>query len=515
MTNKLSSFGAAPVYAHSVESDASGNVTKNGLALEEMTYDLSSNQLLSVKNTGNGVSYFFAYNGRNQRVVKSPNSNLGSGNKVYYYGNGKDALLTVFPDGTRSVNIYGPTGLISVLSAMPPTDPSQGTPVFILKDHEGSTRVVLNEDNSLNSSIYYWPFGAIIPGLSKINSSLHLSHFYTGQEYDPELDLYNFKARMYDANLCRFYSPDPLHQFPSPYIYSSNPISNTDASGDWFGIDDGITMVTGAAIGGLYGLAREFLMEEEISLGNVMASAGTGALSGQIALYGGLIGTSVFGQGLLGEAFAGAISGVASNGINKSITNYFSGKDWNEGLFEGAGSTALIGAGVAVVSFKLRTVEWKLIGDDRRINKRVGAEGESQARTLLRRRGFRGFHPGIQNKSGHGIDLKATCYSDLISAKPRYWYIEVKAHFKAGIPGLSNAQKKPEKYVRKILALAADTTKNRYPDPAVKRQAAECLGEFNLGNFQLYLINCDYALSWFPKYKIGDWEDWGNFRNWE
>ena len=34
-----------------------------------------------------------------------------------------------------------------------------------------------------------------------------------GQEFDRETGLNNYRARMYDTDLKRFYSVDPLHQF--------------------------------------------------------------------------------------------------------------------------------------------------------------------------------------------------------------------------------------------------------------------------------------------------------------
>src|SRR5205823_5375214 len=45
--------------------------------------------------------------------------------------------------------------------------------------------------------------------------------------------LYNYRARLYDSDLGRFLTPDPKHQFPSPYVYvNNNPLSFTDPTGE-------------------------------------------------------------------------------------------------------------------------------------------------------------------------------------------------------------------------------------------------------------------------------------------
>lgn len=76
----------------------------------------------------------------------------------------------------------------------------------------------------------YSPFGEVV--FSKIVGSVVCDFTYTGQEWDADLGLMNYKARMYDPRSLRFLSPDPLNQYPSPYAYvGNNPISLVDPSG--------------------------------------------------------------------------------------------------------------------------------------------------------------------------------------------------------------------------------------------------------------------------------------------
>ena len=55
---------------------------------------------------------------------------------------------------------------------------------------------------------------------------------YTGREYDDETGLHNFRARLYDSTLMRFFQVDPAEQFASPYVYcGNNPIGLVDPDG--------------------------------------------------------------------------------------------------------------------------------------------------------------------------------------------------------------------------------------------------------------------------------------------
>jgi RHS repeat-associated protein len=104
---------------------------------------------------------------------------------------------------------------------------------YFLKDHLGSTRVVMNSAGNLWSSAYdYTPLGDV----TTIAVNKEADYLFTGQEFDQETDLHNFRARMYDSDLGRFYARDRLaDKFPgtSPYAYAfNNPTAYVDPSGD-------------------------------------------------------------------------------------------------------------------------------------------------------------------------------------------------------------------------------------------------------------------------------------------
>jgi len=82
-------------------------------------------------------------------------------------------------------------------------------------------------------------------------ANVNLCYRFTGQEYDEEVGLHNFRARMYDNYLGKFYSIDPAVQGHSPYPYcGGNPVIYVDKDGKlaWF-----IPIIIGAVVGGTTG----------------------------------------------------------------------------------------------------------------------------------------------------------------------------------------------------------------------------------------------------------------------
>jgi RHS repeat-associated protein len=129
---------------------------------------------------------------------------------------------------TSIIGIAGSVGIIAVNDA--------GATYFVLKDHLGSTRVVLNISSTAISWYDYTPYGDI--WRSNVSGE-DVAYKFTVQEFDPELGLYNFRARIYDGTLGIFYASDPGHQGFSPYMYvGGNPVMRTDPTGRVFGIDD-------------------------------------------------------------------------------------------------------------------------------------------------------------------------------------------------------------------------------------------------------------------------------------
>ena len=132
---------------------------------------------------------------------------------------------------SQTLNIYGPGGVI--IAQVATDSPAGGTPTtqtrYLLHDHLGSTRVVLDSNNQVLGSFDYSPFGETTP----TGTVADVAYRYTGQEVNGALGTYNYHARHYDAGVGRFLTVDPARQFASSYVYvGNNPINHTDPTGN-------------------------------------------------------------------------------------------------------------------------------------------------------------------------------------------------------------------------------------------------------------------------------------------
>ena len=151
---------------------------------------------------------------------------------------------------TQTLNIYGPGGVI--IAQVATENPAGGTPIaktrYLLHDHLGSTRVVLDSNNQVLGSFDYSPFGETTP----TGNVADVAYRYTGQEVNEALGTYNYHARHYDAGVGRFLGVDPARYSASPYIYvRNNPVNLVDLDGQqpvvfWF-VDQGLVPTIKAA----------------------------------------------------------------------------------------------------------------------------------------------------------------------------------------------------------------------------------------------------------------------------
>jgi RHS repeat-associated protein len=113
---------------------------------------------------------------------------------------------------------------------------------YFLQDHQGNTRVVVDEDGKVEEVNQYYPFGGTFA--SSVGSVQ--PYKYNGKELDRKggLDWYDYGARHYDAALGRFMTVDRFSEkyvSLSPYQYgANNPVNNLDINGDsiWYSVQD-------------------------------------------------------------------------------------------------------------------------------------------------------------------------------------------------------------------------------------------------------------------------------------
>ena len=142
---------------------------------------------------------------------------------------------------TQTLNVYGPGGVI--IAQVATDSPAGGTPTtqtrYLLHDHLGSTRVVLDSNNQVLGSFDYSPFGETTVSNGAAGNVADVAYRYTGQEVNGALGTYNYHARHYDAGVGRFLGVDPARYNASPYLYANdNPINFVDRTGQqpivWF-----------------------------------------------------------------------------------------------------------------------------------------------------------------------------------------------------------------------------------------------------------------------------------------
>ena len=136
-----------------------------------------------------------------------------------------------------------------------------GTPTswnYYVTDHLGSTRMVVDSNDSIKENINYYPFGS---EMRLENPALLTGGFshpfrFTGKELDKlnSLNMYDFGARWYDvAGVPMWTSVDPLaekYYNVSPYAYcAGNPVNMIDPDGRAFNLlAGGIGAIAGACI---------------------------------------------------------------------------------------------------------------------------------------------------------------------------------------------------------------------------------------------------------------------------
>ena len=112
-----------------------------------------------------------------------------------------------------------------------------GKPEYILADHLGSARLVVDEQGKVKHNIDYDPFGTIKNGIDENG----LTPGFSGLFYDPQAKLYLTRARAYDPTSGQFLQIEPQQRIPSGsqkeltlYAYCGNdPVNFIDLNGAW------------------------------------------------------------------------------------------------------------------------------------------------------------------------------------------------------------------------------------------------------------------------------------------
>lgn len=308
-----------------------------------LSYDRCIAMAVAIARGGNRIR--LGYGDASQRVLKQ--LRVGDGRTIAYFNGASSEPLATFSDGQWTAYIQGPAGLLAIDQG--------GTRRYPLKDPTQSCWALVDASGAV-AHYGYMPFGQQL--VDNPGDAGSFATLFQGQEWDAEVGLYNFKARLYDPLQMRFLAPDPQNQFPSPYLFAGNiPLVAVDPSGQisiWAQVGIGIAMVAIAAVGLLAtpftggasdavagSIDAALVGAEGVEIG---AEVGAGVVAAEAA-------ETVTGSALatIGNAvFSGTLVGAGLSGLQYDATH---GRDFTAaGFFAAVGIGALSGAAGGLAS---------------------------------------------------------------------------------------------------------------------------------------------------------------------
>lgn len=243
---------------------------------------------------------------------------------VRYNTNGTvvEEVLSTSTLGNFSYEYFVPTSSTAIYLKFVRTT-TTATASFTIDDF-----IVYKTDLQTMSASNYYPYGLAHFGEIVNSGSSTYNYKFQGKELQTELDFgyYDFGSRLYEPSVGRWFTPDPMNQFVSPYLaMSNNPIMSVDPNGEWAVWDDIGAMLVGGAVNVVGNIDNIKSLEDGFYY------FGVGALAGEATLYG-------------GPAAGGLVLGAGNNLIQQlSDPN----KDFD--VYEMTAS-GIIGAGTGAVS---------------------------------------------------------------------------------------------------------------------------------------------------------------------
>jgi RHS repeat-associated protein len=212
--------------------DKNGNLMQKGM--QKMYYDFRNQMVKVTEGTTTTESKYDAFGRRLKKIVTT---DTGSQTENYYYAGHQIVEVRDGSDNVLKQYIYG-NGIDEVLR-MDNYNGSTIIPYYFHSNGIGSTTAVTDANGNVIERYRYGLYGMPtfldaagneIPGSSIGNNIL-----FQGREYEPETNLYYFRARHLDPIMGRFLSVDPLGYRDSLNLYQAfnmNPVNFVDPFGE-------------------------------------------------------------------------------------------------------------------------------------------------------------------------------------------------------------------------------------------------------------------------------------------
>ncbi len=220
--NRLSSSGV-PNYNYNSSNELTSNSTGS------YTYDANGNTL----SDPSGKSYSWDFENRLTQVVVP---GTGGGTTTFKYDPFGRRIEKISPNFT-SIFAYDGPNLVQTMNNSgseiasftqgayidePLAELRSGSSSYYEADGLGSISSISGSSGTSRNTYSYDSFG----NLTASSGTLRNYFEYTGREFDPETNLYYYRARYYDQTIGRFLSEDPWNQGPNLYAYVENDPTN-------------------------------------------------------------------------------------------------------------------------------------------------------------------------------------------------------------------------------------------------------------------------------------------------
>jgi RHS repeat-associated protein len=197
--------------------DANGNMTTRteGGVTTEYVWD-AENRLIEVKQGGNALASF-TYDGEGRRY----SATSGGATRVFINDGRNVAEQRDATDPTKT--FFG-----MIVDHYLGSIDSMGVKSFGVADHLMSVSAITDANGSALVARAYDPYGRLLMGAGSDG------YAYTGREWEPEANLYYYRARFSAPDMGRFISEDPSGTLSGPNFYAyveNDPINYSDPLG--------------------------------------------------------------------------------------------------------------------------------------------------------------------------------------------------------------------------------------------------------------------------------------------